>query len=43
VVETVFAGLPGFLSEPAEYIWQVILQGIRARFEALFEAVTAEE
>lgn len=43
VVETVFAGLPGFLSEPAEYIWQVILQGIRARFGALFDAVTAEE
>lgn len=43
VVAQVFAGLPGFLSEPAEYIWQVILQGIRARFEALFEAVTAEE
>jgi hypothetical protein len=42
VVETVFAGLPGFLSSPADFIWQVILKGIRSRIVALFMALEEE-
>ena len=39
VVEKVFAGVSVFLSDPAEYIWQVILKGIGKRLGALFDAI----
>jgi hypothetical protein len=34
-VEQVFAGSPGLLSDPATYIWRVILEGTRDRLNAL--------
>jgi hypothetical protein len=34
-VEQVFAGSPGLLSDPAGYIWRVILEGTRDRLNAL--------
>ena len=40
---TLFAGLTTFISNPTDYIWDVILKGIRARFMALFEALLTEE
>ena len=43
VVASFFSGLSDLLSDPVEYIWSVILKGIRARFNALFDAVTSEE
>jgi hypothetical protein len=43
VVEGVFAGLAGLLADPTSYIWKVILDGIRERLTALFDAVTAGE
>ena len=42
-VGTVFAGVSGFLTDPAGYIWNVILLGIKARASALFDALTAED
>ena len=43
IVATVFAGLSGFIANPTEYIWDVILKGIRKRFMALFEALLTDE
>ena len=42
VVEEVLSGVRVFLSSPADFIWDVILKGIRERIGALFDAVTAE-
>jgi hypothetical protein len=42
-VATVFAGVSGFLTDPAGYIWNVILLGIKQRASALFDALTAED
>ena len=42
-VATLFAGLTTFIANPTDYIWDVILKGIRARFMALFEALLTEE
>ena len=42
VVEAFFSGVSDFLSEPTEYIWSIILKGVRSRFNALFDAVTSE-
>ena len=39
VVATFFAGVSDFLSNPTEYIWNVILKGIGSRLGALFDAV----
>ena len=39
VVASVFAGVSDFLSNPTEYIWNVILKGIGSRLGALFDAV----
>jgi hypothetical protein len=41
VVEQVFGGLSGLLTDPTSYIWKVILDGVRERLNALFDAVTA--
>jgi len=43
IVGTVFAGVSGFVANPTDYIWDVILKGIRKRFMALFEALLADE
>jgi hypothetical protein len=37
----VLAGISGLLVDPTSYIWAVILDGIRERLSALFDAVTA--
>jgi hypothetical protein len=42
-VAKVFAGVSGFLSDPTDYIWDVIIKGIRKRFMALFEALLTDE
>jgi len=33
----------GFLTDPAGYIWNVILLGIKQRASALFDALTADD
>jgi hypothetical protein len=43
VVATLFAGVSTFIANPADFIWDVILQGIRTRFMALLEALLKEE
>jgi len=42
-VATLFAGLSTFIANPTDYIWDVILKGIRTRANALFDALTAED
>ena len=42
-VETLFAGVSGLISNPTDYIWNVILLGIRARFGAIIEALLKDE
>jgi hypothetical protein len=42
-VGTLFAGLSTFIANPTDYIWDVIIKGIRARFMLLFEALLTEE
>jgi hypothetical protein len=42
-VDQALTGVSGFLSAPADFIWDVIIKGIRARFMALFEALLTEE
>ena len=42
-VATLFAGLTTFISNPTDFIWDVIIKGIRTRFMALFEALLTEE
>ena len=42
-VASALSGVSGFLSAPADFIWDVIIKGIRARFMALFEALLTEE
>jgi hypothetical protein len=42
-VATLFAGLSTFVANPSDYIWDVIIKGIRTRFMALFEALLTEE
>jgi hypothetical protein len=41
VVQGLFAGVADFVTDPAVYIWKVILDGVRERLSALFDAVTA--
>ena len=43
IVATVFAGVSGFLANPTDYIWNVIILGIKARAGALLDALTAED
>ena len=40
---TLFAGLSTFVANPTDYIWDVIIKGIRKRAMALFEALLTEE
>jgi hypothetical protein len=42
-VASALSGVSGFLSAPADFIWDVIIKGIRANFMALFEALLTEE
>ena len=42
-VATLFAGVSGFLANPTDYIWNVIILGIKARAGALLDALTAED
>jgi len=42
-VGTLFAGLSTFIANPTDYIWDVIIRGIRKRFMALFEALLTDE
>lgn len=42
-VATLFAGLSTFVANPSDYIWNVIILGIKARASALFDALTAED
>jgi len=42
-VGTLFAGLTTFVANPTDYIWNVIILGIKARASALFDALTAED
>lgn len=42
-VASALSGVSGFLSAPADFIWDVIIKGIRTRFMALFEALLTEE
>jgi hypothetical protein len=42
-VEQVFAGVSSFVANPSDYIWNVILRGIRARFADLIDALLSEE
>jgi hypothetical protein len=41
VVQGVFAGVADLIADPTVYIWRVILDGVRERLNALFDAVTA--
>ena len=43
IVGEVFAGVSGFLANPTDYIWNVIILGIKARAGALLDALTAED
>jgi len=42
-VEQALTGVSGFLSAPADYVWDIILRGIRARFSDLIDALLSEE
>ncbi len=42
-VAKVLAGVSGLISNPTDYIWNVILLGIRARFGAIIEALLKDE
>jgi hypothetical protein len=39
----VLAGISGLLADPTSYIWKVILDGVRERLTALFDAAIAGE
>ena len=42
VVEQVLSGVSDLVRDPTAYIWDVILKGVRERFQALFDAVLGE-
>lgn len=42
-VASALTGVSGFLSAPADFVWNIILRGIRARFSDLIDALLSEE
>jgi hypothetical protein len=41
VVQGLFAGVADLVTDPTSYIWKVVLDGVRERLSALFDAATA--